>query len=185
MAEFSPAIEIVLKNEGGYVNDPQDPGGETNFGISKASHPNVDIKNLSKEDAKYIYYNEYWLPNRLNEIQNQNVANFALDTLVHHGQGARILQDAVNTSGGDTIPDNKMGPHTIASINAQSPAYYLQNAIKGRIAYMEKLAQNDPSLGKFLTGWKIRAGFFLIRPYIAVGSIIAGTALLYYLIKKT
>ena len=44
MAEFSLAIPIVLENEGGYVDDPNDPGGETNFGISKRSYPNVDIK---------------------------------------------------------------------------------------------------------------------------------------------
>ena len=54
MSKFDDIIEVVLEHEGGYVNDPKDPGGETNFGIAKRSHPDVDIKNLTKEDAKEI-----------------------------------------------------------------------------------------------------------------------------------
>ena len=48
LTEFDDIIEVVLEHEGGYVNDPKDPGGETNFGIAKRSHPDVDIKNLQK-----------------------------------------------------------------------------------------------------------------------------------------
>jgi len=57
---FDKIIEFTLKCEGGYVNDPLDPGGETNMGISKRSHPDVDIANLTKEQAREIYYKEYW-----------------------------------------------------------------------------------------------------------------------------
>ena len=49
LTDFNDIIEVVLHHEGGYVNDPKDPGGETNFGIAKRSHPDVDIKNLTKE----------------------------------------------------------------------------------------------------------------------------------------
>ena len=48
---FEEAVKSVLKHEGGYVNDPKDPGGETNFGISKRAFPDLDIKNLTEEDA--------------------------------------------------------------------------------------------------------------------------------------
>ncbi|KKK60142.1 hypothetical protein LCGC14_3027340, partial [marine sediment metagenome] len=51
MASFEKAIPIVLKHEGGYVHDKLDPGGETNFGISKRAYPMVDIKNLTQEQA--------------------------------------------------------------------------------------------------------------------------------------
>ena len=54
LTKFDDIIEIVLEHEGGYVNDPKDPGGETNFGVAKRSHPDVDIKNLTKEVAKEI-----------------------------------------------------------------------------------------------------------------------------------
>ena len=60
MSKFDEIIEVVLEHEGGYVNDPKDPGGETNFGIAKRSHPDVDIKNLTKEGDKEIYKEVYW-----------------------------------------------------------------------------------------------------------------------------
>lgn len=57
---FDRSVDFVLKWEGGYVCDNTDPGGETNFGISKKAYPNLDIRNLSKQDAKDIYYRDYW-----------------------------------------------------------------------------------------------------------------------------
>ena len=57
---YLACIEVVLKSEGGYVNDPHDPGGETNFGISKRAYPSVDIKHLTKEGAIAIYKKDYW-----------------------------------------------------------------------------------------------------------------------------
>ncbi len=59
---FQKAIEFVLKWEGGYIWDKNDPGGETKYGISKRFHQNLDIKNLTIDQAKEIYYHEYWQP---------------------------------------------------------------------------------------------------------------------------
>lgn len=59
--EFLKILDFTLEKEGGYSNDPDDPGKETKFGISKKFHPKVDIKNLTKEQAASIYYNEYWI----------------------------------------------------------------------------------------------------------------------------
>jgi len=59
--DFDKAIKFVLKWEGGYSNDPNDPGGETNFGISKRSYPELDISKLTLKQAKEIYYQNYWL----------------------------------------------------------------------------------------------------------------------------
>ena len=61
-AAFEAAVADVLGEEGGYVNNPADPGGETNWGISKRAYPNVDIKNLTRDDAKAIYLKDYWQP---------------------------------------------------------------------------------------------------------------------------
>ena len=55
-------IEKTLEFEGGYSNDPDDPGGETNFGISKRAFPDYNIKSLTKENAIELYYEKYWLP---------------------------------------------------------------------------------------------------------------------------
>lgn len=60
LSDFEKAVTFVLKKEGGYVNDPRDPGGETKFGISKRSYPDVDIKNMTVTAAKQIYYTDYW-----------------------------------------------------------------------------------------------------------------------------
>ncbi len=57
---FERAIAFVLRHEGGYVNDPRDPGGETKFGISKRAYPGFDIKNLTEEQAIEIYRKDYW-----------------------------------------------------------------------------------------------------------------------------
>lgn len=54
------AVAFVLRLEGGYVNDPNDPGGETKYGISKRSYPQLDIANLTEADAKAIYARDYW-----------------------------------------------------------------------------------------------------------------------------
>lgn len=59
--EFERALEFVLKWEGGYVNDPADPGGETKYGISKRSYPGLDIRGLTRDEAGDIYWTDYWL----------------------------------------------------------------------------------------------------------------------------
>lgn len=64
MEQFEQAIAFTLSWEGGYVNDPNDPGGETKYGISKKSYGHLDIKNLTVEQAKAIYYEDYWLPSK-------------------------------------------------------------------------------------------------------------------------
>jgi len=60
MDNFERAIAFVLRHEGGYINDPRDPGGETNFGISKRAYPMLNIRDLNIEDAKLIYKKDYW-----------------------------------------------------------------------------------------------------------------------------
>jgi lysozyme family protein len=59
-SEFLTAVERVLADEGGYVCNPSDPGGETNFGITKRSYPDLDIKGLTREDAIAIYWRDWW-----------------------------------------------------------------------------------------------------------------------------
>ena len=59
---FDIAFDRLIGHEGGYVNDLKDPGGETNWGISKRSYPTVDIKNLTRDDAKAIYLKDFWNP---------------------------------------------------------------------------------------------------------------------------
>jgi len=75
MANFDKVIDKVLINEGGYVNDPHDSGGETNFGISKRAYPNVNIKELTTAGAKSIYKKDYWdkVKGSLKAINNMDI----------------------------------------------------------------------------------------------------------------
>jgi lysozyme family protein len=84
LSDFQTAVDLVLKHEGGYVNDPSDPGGETNFGVAKRWHPDLDIKNLTAQQASTIYQQEYWKPYMEQEL-DQRVANCALDCAVNQG----------------------------------------------------------------------------------------------------
>jgi len=65
---FDIAFEFTIGAEGIYSNDPTDSGGETKYGVSKRSHPNIDIKNLTLHDAKMIAYQEYWDVAGCNEL---------------------------------------------------------------------------------------------------------------------
>lgn len=87
MAIPGPAIDLVLKHEGGYVNDPHDPGGETNFGISKKAHPDLDISSLTRAQAGSIYQKDYWTPTMAAQA-DQRLANCMLDCRVNQGPAA-------------------------------------------------------------------------------------------------
>lgn len=81
---FDEACDLVLTFEGGYSNDPRDPGGETKFGISKRAYPNVDIASLTVADAREIYRRDYWLP-VIAETQDSVLRLLAFDAAVNHG----------------------------------------------------------------------------------------------------
>ena len=81
---FDEIIEEVLKHEGGYVNDPDDAGGETNYGIAKKFNPDVDIKNLTKDGAKEIYYNKYWVPSKADKVPDK-LKHIYFDMVVNFG----------------------------------------------------------------------------------------------------
>ena len=97
LVEFDEIIEVVLHHEGGYVNDPDDPGGETNFGIAKRSHPDVDIANLTKDGAKEIYKEHYWDKNKVESLP-EDLRHIYFDMCVNQGKGraVKILQRAAN-----------------------------------------------------------------------------------------
>jgi len=87
--DFEKALKFVLKWEGGYSNDPNDPGGETKFGICKRSYPELDISKLTLEQAKEIYYKNYWLKSGCDELPYPfNIIVF--DTAVNMGRRRAI-----------------------------------------------------------------------------------------------
>jgi hypothetical protein len=85
--KFDRVMEFIFRWEGGYVNDPADPGGETKYGISKNANPRVDIKNLTKADAKKIYHDKYWRGSGADQYE-WPMSLMIMDTAVLHGVGA-------------------------------------------------------------------------------------------------
>lgn len=66
---FDRAFSLVIGSEGGYVNDPKDPGGETKYGISKRAYPNEDIASMSLDRARELYWQDYWVKSSLEGLE--------------------------------------------------------------------------------------------------------------------
>jgi len=82
---FDLLMIYIFKHEGGYVNDPDDLGGETKYGIAKRYFPNEDIKNLTKERAKELYYQNYYVPLQVDKINDLQLAFQYFDCGVNCG----------------------------------------------------------------------------------------------------
>jgi len=108
MLTFETAIERVLGHEGRYVNNPADPGGETNWGISKRSYPDLDIKNLTRDAAKKLYFRDFWLPVAAG-VGDEALTFQVLDAAVNHGMGnaVRFLQRSIGVA-----DDGHWGPYS-------------------------------------------------------------------------
>ncbi|MDR2781942.1 MAG: hypothetical protein LBB21_05845 [Holosporaceae bacterium] len=158
-AKFSKAFEYVLKHEGGYVNDPADPGGETNFGISKRSYPHLDIKNLTLDQAKEIYFRDFWQKGKYEQIEDKNIAIKLFDLGVNIGinQANKLIQRALRAAGTQVVEDGIIGPITLKAINEADPTDLL-SALKSESAGHYRLIANlNPSQKKFIEGWLRRA----------------------------
>src|SRR5574341_361447 len=153
MANFEQAIPKIFKYEGGYANDPLDPGGETNFGIAKRAFPNVDIKNLTKEKAGELYRERYWNAMRLNEVNSQALAEEMLDIGVNMGPeiAVRLAQLAYNLlSKEDLHVDGKIGPVTLGALNGSLYPNALVKTLNGLQFYRYiKIIETDPRKEKF------------------------------------
>ncbi len=112
------AIQLVLLAEGGYVDDPEDKGGETKFGISKRQYPDLDIKDLTPQAAIEIYKRDYWNP-IYEQINNQNIANYVFDIHVNSGahEAGLIFQRALQFFAPGIKVDGIIGEQTIHFCN--------------------------------------------------------------------
>lgn len=156
---FEHAIIKVLADEGGYVNNSADPGGETKYGVSKRSYPNVDIKNLTVEQAKDIYYRDFWLTGPYDQIACGPLAEKVFNTAVNAGNSRafKLLQQAVNKCGGNVIVDGAVGPKTLAAVNSLDGQAVLSAYRVAQADFYKGLVAADPSKGVFLKGWLNRA----------------------------
>jgi lysozyme family protein len=144
---FCIVIPLLLDLEGGYVNDPNDPGGATNFGISQRSYPSVQIANITPEDAAQIYFTDYWLAGNCDAIPFPLCA-YHFDACVNQGlsEASKLLQQTVGVA-----QDGVIGPLTLQAVAALPRAqYYLY--LENRLAHYKTLS----GWATFGNGWTNR-----------------------------
>lgn len=146
--DFDAAFNLLIGNEGGYVNNPEDPGGETNWGISKRAYPDVDIASLTREQAKALYKRDYWDRAQCDQLPPA-VAFQVFDTAVNSGigQAIRFLQRAVGVA-----DDGQVGPLTIAAVRRLDAESIAARFNGQRLDFMTRLSTWD-TFGK---GWARR-----------------------------
>jgi len=160
---FATAFELLLGHEGGYVDNPSDPGGETKYGISKRSYPDLDIRNLTEGQARGIYYRDYWLPCRC-DLMPLALAIVVFDAAVNNGVGraVRWLQTAVGVTA-----DGIIGDATKAALGRAEQAAAIQLFHAQRIHYMAGLQ----SWGTFGLGWSRRLALLPYQAAMAAASV--------------
>ncbi len=152
---FHNIVPVILAHEGGYVWDKDDPGGETNFGISKRAFPKIDIKKLKMADAVKIYLEYYWKPSKV-ELLPRELWKTYFDMCVNMGQkkACEVLQRSCNHKNKKEIKvDGKLGPKTARAAKSLEP----ERLISFRVMYYANLVRRNPKLMKYYYGWYRRA----------------------------
>ncbi len=149
MGEFDEAIRKVMLHEGGYVNDPDDPGGETKFGISKRQYPDLDIRGLTPQAAREIYYHDYWYPLK-GFAFGQDFAMILLDTAVNIGV-KRTIKMAQKIAGVEE--DGILGPITLNALRDLPEERLILRFVLARIRFYISLVKRKPKMRKFFFGW--------------------------------
>ncbi len=167
MDAFTSAIAFVLPHEEEFArghwgdeafvvpeNVAGDNGGVTKYGIDQASHPHVDVANLTKEQAVEIYHQE-WLLHRCDLLPPKlAVADF--DVWVNGGQASVWLQEAYNTTHPNATPlkvDGVLGPTSLAALASAYQSVILDAFLAERDARFRTLAAKYPNDRQFLSGW--------------------------------
>jgi len=153
-ARFDACIAVVLTNEGGFANNPNDAGGATNMGITHATlaawrNADVsvtDVRNLTLAEARDVYRANYWLRNRCDQMP-AGVDLAVLDFAVNSGGAIREIQRKLGVN-----PDGAVGPLTLAAMSLFDPADLIQKICTLRLDYLRQLDAWET----FQKGWTRR-----------------------------
>ncbi len=179
MADFFKFLPTLLEFEGGYVDDPDDPGGATNRGVTyplfhEVSRPLLDIspslqalKQLSPDHAGRIYKAEFWDRLYADQIPFQPMADIMFDFYVNAGDHAvHLYYKVLNSLGGRHNVVAWMEEDAIRALQHHNVKQVYMAYKHGRIAYYRALAHEHPVLRRFLKGWLNRVNAF---PNFATG----------------
>lgn len=152
MASFDIAFRRTLNWEtggdwlnGGLNEHPNDPGGLTKWGIAQRYHPDLDVRSLTLDDARGIYYRDYWQKIQGCKIECQRFANEFFDFVVMSGKAIEVTQAMLKVA-----QDGVVGPKTLKAINTGS--HNAEALKKVRLAYYQGLK----GWKHFGRGWKRR-----------------------------
>lgn len=175
MASFDKFLPLLLRFEGGFVNDPDDPGGATNKGITlktfqhfgpRAGFTDTSLAALLRitdEEAGRIYKVHYWDPLRGDEIPLQPLAELLVDFYVNAGTNAikELQRHLMSVSAHGTLSDDGMfGEKTAAALLSADPLQTYRALRERRMAYYHRICETNPRLQKFLKGWTNRVNAF-------------------------
>ena len=154
MNDYRECLDLVLKSEGGWVNNPKDPGGETNLGVTKAvweewvGHPVTTMKNLTKDDVAPLYEQRYWRP-CYGEVlpRGLDFIVFSMGVNAGPGRSVKLFQQSIGC-----VPDGVIGPATRSLICASNTATLISKFSEVRREYYRSL-KTFPIFGK---GWLSR-----------------------------
>jgi lysozyme family protein len=154
---FVPSLALVLISEGGFVNDPKDPGGATNQGVTQEVYDHYraeehlvlrSVKFINTFEIGQIYNRDYWHPCHCDELPS-GVDYCTFDFGVNSGPGRaiRALQRAIGSK-----PDGWIGPATLAALMTSNPDDIIEKICADRMAFLQRL----PTWEHFGLGWKHR-----------------------------
>jgi lysozyme family protein len=153
-SNFQECLDLVLKSEGGWVNHPSDPGGETNLGVTKAvweeyvGHPVKTMKDLTKDDVAPMYELKYWRPCYCEVLpRGLDFVIFSMGVNAGPGRSVKLLQQSIGC-----VPDGVIGPRTRELISASNSANLIAKFSQTRREYYRSL-KTFPIFGK---GWLAR-----------------------------
>ncbi|MEG3788949.1 glycosyl hydrolase 108 family protein [Lysobacter sp. CCNWLW3] len=173
MANFDLYFPQLLRFEGGYVDDPNDPGGATNKGITLRTFQTyaervlnlaptlANLQALSDEQAGVLYRALYWDALRCDQIQLQCLAEDLFDFYVNAGVHAVFLIQRL--LGAPVAVDGVFGHDSLAALEAADQRTLYARYRQGRIDYYRLLAAQHPVLTRFLAGWLRRAQWFPVN----------------------
>lgn len=152
--DFCKAFDLLIYNEGGFVDNPNDAGGATKYGISQRSYPDVDIANLTLEEAKEIYKRDYWRPSGADRFMTCKAVQ-VFDAAVMEGVHTAVkrAQSVVNQITRHNIAeDGIVGPNTLQAVQNANAAEFAYRYADARLDYLQQL---DDWL-HFGEGWQTR-----------------------------
>ena len=164
MSDFNEAIGVVVKNEGGYVDHPDDPGGATNFGISArflqrigdSRHP----RDITKDDAILLFKEHFWDRYGYEKLEPQSLATKVFDMSVNMGPGQahKLFQRALRANGAHWVDDDgALGPISFHAAEKASEIPLITAIRSEQAGFYRLLVAIEPAKGAFINGWLRRA----------------------------